>query len=488
MLDHAARIGNEGIYVAPSVDFIPFPYPPLYSGVVALLGSVFGISYQVGRAISILALLGTFCLVCTALILRAERRHRPLAAAGAMLAIGAYSSIYPWVEGWHDLVRVDSLFLLLVLGGNVGLIAWARSSKGWRGHAQIGLCAAMLTLSFFCKQTGVFFVAAGGPILLVLNWRRLPVYVAVAGVLGLGGTAIINMATDGWFWTYTFEVMKGHEFNWERFYDSFSNMLWRLPALTAVIALAMVAVATTWIGKRSRPASSGPLFMWSWLAAVATLVGALGWAKTWAHFNAYMPAMLMLSIAGGASISALAGCVESWTGSTGRRTIAVTAVSGVAVAAINVQLIFAWWQPSVFIPSDSDRAAGSELIENIRNIEGEVFIPFHPWYARLAGKQTYLHRMPAIDLSYSGKWKISDLSESLRCGDFGAVVWDTRGVSAPFTVLKSAYVMSSNIPSNSRPRVFSGAGSPFNIGKHQHMLLVPSQIWTPKASSQCAGR
>ncbi|HEY5933316.1 MAG TPA: hypothetical protein VIU61_01700, partial [Kofleriaceae bacterium] len=55
LLHHAQRISDgNGIYVVPSVDFIPYLYTPLYPTLVA----VFGVSYQVGRAISVLALAG----------------------------------------------------------------------------------------------------------------------------------------------------------------------------------------------------------------------------------------------------------------------------------------------------------------------------------------------------------------------------------------------------------------------------------------------
>jgi hypothetical protein len=59
VLHGAARIANgDGIYGPPSVDYISFLYTPLYPGLLALLGSVFGLSYQLGRLISILALVG----------------------------------------------------------------------------------------------------------------------------------------------------------------------------------------------------------------------------------------------------------------------------------------------------------------------------------------------------------------------------------------------------------------------------------------------
>ena len=56
MLHHALRIrSGVGIYVPPSIDFIPYLYTPLYPALLAMLGKVFGLSYALGRAISIVA-------------------------------------------------------------------------------------------------------------------------------------------------------------------------------------------------------------------------------------------------------------------------------------------------------------------------------------------------------------------------------------------------------------------------------------------------
>ena len=59
MLHHALRIQNgEGIYVPPSIDFIPYLYTPLYPSLLAMLGGAFGLTYTLGRAISVLSLIG----------------------------------------------------------------------------------------------------------------------------------------------------------------------------------------------------------------------------------------------------------------------------------------------------------------------------------------------------------------------------------------------------------------------------------------------
>ncbi|MGH9885736.1 MAG: hypothetical protein ACREBE_09420, partial [bacterium] len=46
LLHHALRIRQaQGIYLPPSVDFIPYLYTPLYPTLIAVFGGPFGISY-----------------------------------------------------------------------------------------------------------------------------------------------------------------------------------------------------------------------------------------------------------------------------------------------------------------------------------------------------------------------------------------------------------------------------------------------------------
>ena len=56
---HAQRLlDGQPIYAPPSLDFVPHPYTPLYPWLLALLGRVFGVSYVVGRALSVAAFAG----------------------------------------------------------------------------------------------------------------------------------------------------------------------------------------------------------------------------------------------------------------------------------------------------------------------------------------------------------------------------------------------------------------------------------------------
>ncbi|HSS02145.1 MAG TPA: hypothetical protein VLM79_34035, partial [Kofleriaceae bacterium] len=322
LLHHALRIRQaQGIYLPPSVDFIPYLYTPLYPTLIAVFGGPFGISYLLGRAISVLGLLG---IAGAAMISIGGARPRQLGAGFASIALGLglFAAFYPYVEGWYDLVRADTFFVFMITAGIAGLPRWATSDAGPVGHGKVAAGAALMALAFFCKQTGVFYVALGGVIVVLANWRRAPIYVATAGVIGLGGTWLLDRATHGWFWTYISEIHRAHDFNWDRFYASFGNILWHFPALTIVIAAALLLSAFTTLRTRSVPAAARPFALWTSAFALSTVVGAIGFGTEFAHFNAYIPALLHGSLAAGAAVPAIIGCVRALAPG-GRRTEAM---------------------------------------------------------------------------------------------------------------------------------------------------------------------
>jgi hypothetical protein len=478
MLHHAQRIREGvGIYVAPSVDFIPYLYTPLYPSVLALLGGAFGVSYPVGRAVSILALIG---IAATAALQIPSRSHehprRGPAWLGVALGLGLFAAAYPISEGWYDLVRADTLFLMLVTVGIGALPRWCTTGEGIAGHAQVGAAAVILTLAFFCKQTGFVYVAYGGGMVLVLSWRRVPAYVAVAGLLGLGGTWLMQTATDGWFWTYISEIHRAHDFNMERFWKSFWYILWRTdghPVLGAPITLVVIAsltlVGVTRWKKQVLVPQARPLLIWSSVFAVSVVVGAIGWGTEFAHFNAYIPAQLHGALAAGAAIPAVFACVRLWWDDRPHAEWVSTGASAAVALPLAITCLTAAWSPSKFVPTDRDVAAGDRLIARLRSLEGEVWMPSHPWYLYMAGKTPRVHRMGIKDVTVRKPRAIEGLDDALNKKGFAAIVLDNADLHnrEGFSPLHRNYRAAQRLPDNERPRVYTGA------------RVVPDEIWLP---------
>ena len=470
LLHHALRIRHgDGIYVAPNVDFIPYLYTPLYPTLIALFGGLFGgpfgPSYLLGRAISIAGLLG-IAAIAVASFARI-RGHRLPGSVGAVLALGLFAACYPFVEGWYDLVRADTFFLFMVTAALAGLPAWARSGGGVVGHGKVAAGAALMALAFFCKQTGIFYVGLGGAIVVVVAWRRAATYAAMAGAIGFGGTWLLDRATHGWFWVYVSEIHRAHDFNVDRVWASFGNILWHFPAMTIVVAAALPIVLVAAIKQRGVPAAAQPFVLWSAAFALSTVVGAIGWGTEFAHFNAYMPALLHGALAAGAAIPAVIG---------GARVVGRGARSGgwiatgcglVAALALAVTCARARWQPQRFIPTAADVAAGGRLIQRLASIDGDLWMPSHPWYLVLAGKTPHVHRMGIKDVTTRQPRTIARLDDVLRDHKFAAIVLDNRDLQGELPALRQFYRPGFVLPSDERPRVYTGAS------------VVPDAIWIP---------
>jgi len=437
MLHHAQRIQDgQGIYVPPSIDFIPYLYTPLYPAILAVAGGVFGISYKIGRLVSVLSLLG---IAVVSAIQIGNRRHEHAdtapVAAGIVLGLGLFAAAYPATDGWYDLVRADTLFLFMVTSGIAALPAWSRDGAGLGGHARVAAGAVLLALAFFCKQTGIIYVALGGGIVLVCNWRRLPTYVVAAGAIGLGFTWLFQRTTHGWFWTYASQIHRAHDFNMDRFWKSFTNILWQpelhgtkwapLGAMISIaIGIGVLALGAAWWRSRRFPRQAQPFVLWTVTYAVSTVVGAVGWGTEFAHYNAYMPAFLHGALAAGAAVPAISACAAILT--EGRRhTELVTAAAGLAAAGVLAAACWLGvWKPLQFSPTVEDLAAGERLIARIHKTEGEVWMPSHPWYLHLAGKTPRVHRMGIRDVTWRQTRVVLGLEAALDRHAFAAIFLD----------------------------------------------------------------
>ncbi|MGZ3406533.1 MAG: hypothetical protein ACXVAN_08845, partial [Polyangia bacterium] len=109
------------------------------------------------------------------------------------------------------------------------------------------------------------------------------------------------------------------------------------------------------------------------------------------------------------------------------------------------------------------------LIARMRATDGEILIPFHPFYAHLAGKRTYLHRMGVLDIGRAGMGAPVGLAEAIAAHKFALVIMDDKveGNWQTWPGLLSAYHIAGTIVG---PRVVSGATT------EPRFLLVPNVI------------
>jgi hypothetical protein len=150
----------------------------------------------------------------------------------------------------------------------------------------------------------------------------------------------------------------------------------------------------------------------------------------------------------------------------------VASIAALAIAApLAVTCYAKRWDPKKFMPTERDVAAGDKLIARIRGIDGDVWMPSHPWYLVLAGKSPRVHRMGVKDVTWRQTRTVEGLDAALDHHAFAALILDGTDIhnAEPATISKvnQTYRAAFKLPADERPRVFTGA------------RVSPDSIWLP---------
>ncbi len=446
MLCHALRISQGvSLYGPPSVDFVPFLYTPLYPWLVAGLGKLFGVGYLVGRLLSLFGFFGA--MVLGYVFARREGGSRPAAFAALAMPAAAYVP----TAAWHDLARPDSLFLGLTTAGL--LIGWWKR----RSHLGVGTAAALLVAAFLTKQTASPFVIALGVALLVSNWRVVPTYVATLALTGLPLLWWLNHRSDGWFWTYVFKLHQQHDF--------YAGRAFLGSPVRLMLLLGPGLLLVPWALKRNR--SPGLIYA-TWIGCTGAAAACIGFGTQWAFTNAFVPGVFFPSLAIGVAAGRL---LTDPTPRLRPHVVYAILLASLVIAPGGLLPLAAritprdWaidrdaptgYDPRPYLPGREDRERAAKLIDTLRDSNGEVLIPFHPFYAYLAGKRTYLHRMGVLDVGRAGLGVPSGLAEAIAAKQFAVVIMDDKidGNWQMWPGLLPGYTIAERIAG---PRVFSGA-------------------------------
>jgi hypothetical protein len=165
LVDAARRI-QDGAPLYCDLGTVPcvlLPHPPVYVGLVAALGEVFGLSIGLGRAVSFASLLATL-----GLLYLLARRH--LASARAAILAPALYLVFVEVGYFSALMRPEALALALELAAVLVVLSPPRPGRegaAWQ-TARTVAGALLLVLALFAKPN---LLAGPAAITLVLARR-----------------------------------------------------------------------------------------------------------------------------------------------------------------------------------------------------------------------------------------------------------------------------------------------------------------------------
>jgi 4-amino-4-deoxy-L-arabinose transferase-like glycosyltransferase len=398
-VDHVRRLlTGQQIYAQPSLDFIPYLYPPLYYYVSAIVAWVMGIGVVPLRLVSFVC-----SLVCFGLLYMLVRRETGSPRAG-LIAVGLFAATFRVGGAWFDIARVDSLALALLLGA-VYLARFAERRRAW---AAAGL---LLALSALTKQTALMIAVPLGVYALIVDWRGALVMTAACVALFGGATLALNASTHGWYLYYTV----GLPFRIQQ--------VGRIPAsfwhhdVAGAMPVALVA-GVGYLASR-RAWSRSAIF---YLAFTVGFVGSawLSRIHSGAYDNVLIPAYVCLAVLLALAIWDL----PRWASVDHR-----SAARLFAAAICLLQFVWLAYNVRAQIPTANDRAMATRLIRTMREANGEVYLASHGFFPVLAGKSATAQSWAFGDIMRAGgtgnrRQLAAELHDALATHRFALIILD----------------------------------------------------------------
>lgn len=406
MVEHVMRIlAGERLYVQPTADYVPFIYPPLYFYIAAVAAKLTGIGFTPLRLVSFISSLGSLLLIF--LFVKRETDNRFAASLASFL----FCATYRLSDTWLDIARVDSLFLFLLLWSFY--IIRFRETARWNFFAGVLAALAILTKQIALVATLPIMIYS-----LLTDRRRSVPFVATTIVLTAVSHFLLERTYGSLYRYYTVNLPRHHELARKYLLSFWTNDLF-LPLSIALILAVLYFYVQHVRGRRSE-------FLFYLFAGIG-MIGAAWISKV--HLGSYnnvlLPAYSMVAVLFGLGFHTARELVRREP--LNRYPFATTLLFLSCI----IQFAELVYDPFKQLPSPEDRRAGRYLIETVSRIEGEILIPFHPYYATMAGKQSCAHHMAVRDVLRGGESSardelIRDIEERLGSRRYNAVVLDTE--------------------------------------------------------------
>ena len=397
IVEHVRRAAaGEKIYVPPSIDFVPFLYPPLYYYVSAVVALATEVGFFPLRLVSFGASLGVFAMVFS--LIKRETNDR----FAGIFGIGLFAATFRAGGAWLDTARVDSLFLLLLFAA-VYLVRFGRSLR------VLAAAGAVLALSALTKQTSLVMAPALAVYLFVIDWRKGFAFIGGFAATFGGITLVLEALHGDWYFFYVFRLPAHIQDVGNVTLSFWTADILRPMAVGAVLSLGYSVSALTRLQDRRNlfyPMLGVSLLLTSWTTR----------AHSGAFDNVLIPAYAGLAILSALSLHDLAQAL------TNRQAVYVYTL-------YLVQLAMLLYSPRAQMPTANDRALGQQLVEIIARAPGEVYVPWHSSLSALAGKRTFAHSQAVADILRAGDPEItqrllSDISRAVREQRFQLIIVD----------------------------------------------------------------
>lgn len=388
-------LSGERLYSAPTVKFAPLVYTPFYYWLASVLGGIFGQVPLAARLLSVLASLGAAGIIAWIVIKDTDNRMAGWLASAIYLACFALS------DGFYDLVRVDSLYVLLLL---VSFLMLRLRTKPVTMVAA-GLCIA---IGFFTKQSTLIVFLPLIAYLLGRSWKTAwPLLPSV--LLGVMVPFYwIDARSGGWFTYYILRLPREHGYSLISAVDFWIGDLLGPLGIAFGIGLFYIVFQLPEILSKNKIEPEGGRENlgrevganrsgYQTISHLLFAVGAIGsaWitrASNGGGANNVMTAYVAVAILFGLGFSIVDGLVK-------KSAKHVNRYRSIFISMVAIQLVGLIYNPFNFIPTAEEVEANNQLVALMKEEQDPIWIPYRSHLPRLAGKDTFIHAVNLFELT-----------------------------------------------------------------------------------------
>jgi hypothetical protein len=372
LLEVARILRGRGLYAPPTLEYIPYIYPPLYYYTSASFAKILGLSFTPLRLVSFLASIGCFSILY--LTICQETHSRFL----AFLGMGFFAATFRISGAWFDIARVDTLFLLFLLIG-IYFIALGRPTTSI-------IAGIAFALSFLSKQTAILTIAIIFLFYLITKRREAIWSIISFGIFASSIMFIENIRSTGWFNYYVFTLPANHKLNpnWPLLLVFYFIFFIQPVFIAFAIGVAKILLEFRSVLKETR------YLYYIVIAGALIATSLLSKANPGGYDNVLMPGYAGLSLIFPLGLSWFHSQFQKYRSAV-RNSLFIYTICilqfGMLVYDVNLQ-----------IPTKADYAAGQRLLAAIQQINGEVWIPADNYLSQMTGKNSYANRNAILEV------------------------------------------------------------------------------------------